>query len=422
MLLPRRFPPSLLQTEDDLLALRGAVASLEESVAVLTAETAAMQRAAGDDKLAMYRQQAALVAKKVTQREEALEVVSREMDALARDIEGKEAKLSEMSGPRHMSREEFAAYAAALRAKTQTYKGLKQELADVRQETVVLARTEALLKARAGDIDVFLRKLEEKKGVSGYTAVQSEMEKVSALKQRIDESKGATLNEISRIVDDINALVRDKRAQLQPAIKELRTRRAEFGEVEAVYLRDKAVYESVASGLEGERAALEREADALQEDALREESRFHMLATQLEGVTAALERAKSEADCEKGSDRYLRDFKTRKDLYATKLGQLETLAKELRKKQKDIRENAAAHAAQRARFGDLHKLLQAKANVYRIDPTGGYSGVPAVEAMLAAAARGGDGTAAGGAGAAGGAAGGVGFEDTGGANVMILDQ
>jgi catalase (peroxidase I) len=41
-----------------------------------------------------------------------------------------------------------------------------------------------------------------------YTAVASEMEKVSALKQRIDESKGKTLNEISRIVDDINA-VRD---------------------------------------------------------------------------------------------------------------------------------------------------------------------------------------------------------------------
>jgi len=32
------------------------------------------------------------------------------------------------------------------------------------------------------------------------------MEKVSALKQRIDESKGKTLNEISRIVDDINAV------------------------------------------------------------------------------------------------------------------------------------------------------------------------------------------------------------------------
>jgi hypothetical protein len=63
-----------------------------------------------------------------------------------------------------------------------------------------------LLKSRAGDLAEFLRRLEERKGVSGYTVVQSELEKVSALKQRIDESKGATLNEISRIVDDINAV------------------------------------------------------------------------------------------------------------------------------------------------------------------------------------------------------------------------
>jgi len=66
-----------------------------------------------------------------------------------------------------MRREEFNAYAAGLRAKTQTFKALKQELADVRQETVILGRTEALLKSRAGDMDEFLRKMEERAGVTG---------------------------------------------------------------------------------------------------------------------------------------------------------------------------------------------------------------------------------------------------------------
>jgi hypothetical protein len=41
-----------------------------------------------------------------------------------------------------MKRDEFNAYAANLRAKTQEFKNLKQDLADVRQETVVLANTE----------------------------------------------------------------------------------------------------------------------------------------------------------------------------------------------------------------------------------------------------------------------------------------
>ena len=47
-----------------------------------------------------------------------------------------------MSGPKFMKRDEFKAYAAALRTKTSTFKQLKQELADLRQETVIVARTE----------------------------------------------------------------------------------------------------------------------------------------------------------------------------------------------------------------------------------------------------------------------------------------
>jgi intraflagellar transport protein 81 len=69
-----------------------------------------------------------------------------------------------------------------------------------------------VLKSRAGDLDDFLKKMEDKQGISGYTVVQSEMEKISALKQRIDESKGKTLQEISRIVDDINSVRRASRA------------------------------------------------------------------------------------------------------------------------------------------------------------------------------------------------------------------
>jgi hypothetical protein len=96
-----------------------------------------------------------------------------------------------------MRKEEFKAYAATLRAKTNTFKNLKLNLADLRQETVVLARTEQvcallqlqvnrlkaygvlqILKGRAGDADAFLRQLEAKAGVTGYTAVQSDLEQV----------------------------------------------------------------------------------------------------------------------------------------------------------------------------------------------------------------------------------------------------
>lgn len=210
-------------------------------------------------------------------------------------------------------------------------------------------------------------------------------------------------------------MVRDRKAKLQPAIQQLRSIRAEHAELEAAYLRDKAVYENTSAGLEAERGALERQADTLQEDALREESRYHQLTLLADTTQAALDRAREEAECEKPDGRFLRDFKTRKDLYSHKLSQLETMAKELRKKQKDIKENSSLHAAQRTRFVDLKRLLAAKQAIYRVDPTGGFSGgAGSLDALIAggfpAARRG------------GGGGGGVGFEDTGAANVMILGE
>ena len=49
----------------------------------------------------------------------------------------------------------------------------------------------------------------------------------------------------------------------------------------------------------------------------------------------------------------------------TPSAQLEALAKELRRKQKDLKENASGNVFQRARFADLRRLLRAKADLYR---------------------------------------------------------
>ncbi len=310
------------KSEAALAELRGRVASSEAAVARLTAQVAGAQRAAGDDKLAMFRQQAALVARKLAQREEALDALKRVAEGVACEVEAREAKLSELSGPKYMRREEFKAYAASLRTKTGTFKGLKAALGEVRQETVVLARTEELLRGRAGDMDAFLARLEAKKGVSGYTQVASDLEKVSALKARIDDSKGATLQEFSRIVDDIQVTIRGRKERLKPQMDALRAARGSFHEANATFAREKATYESVAVGLEAEKAALEKQADALQAEAAADEARAALCAAQREVLLALAARAREENGYEAGEGRFNHDFATHKELYAHKLQQV----------------------------------------------------------------------------------------------------
>ena len=60
-----------------------------------------------------------------------------------------------------------------------------------------------------------------------------------------------------------------------PQIKELRSVRQQFQELEHTYLNLKSAYDNVAVGLESERLKLEAECESRQNECVREESRFH---------------------------------------------------------------------------------------------------------------------------------------------------
>lgn len=59
-----------------------------------------------------------------------------------------------------------------------------------RAESVVLHRTEQILKSRDRNLDDFLRQLEAKKGVLGYRETQEKLEKASEATAAVDSIKG----------------------------------------------------------------------------------------------------------------------------------------------------------------------------------------------------------------------------------------
>lgn len=56
-------------------------------------------------------------------------------------------------------------------------------------------------------------------GVAGYSDAQSKLEQISSLKMRLDEQKGATLEEMSQMVEQLNAHIAAKKTELAPLIK-----------------------------------------------------------------------------------------------------------------------------------------------------------------------------------------------------------
>ncbi|KAJ0394462.1 hypothetical protein P43SY_010320 [Pythium insidiosum] len=403
------------KTEADIADMEDEISSLKRSIQqaqAQLAEAASRQSGGGgDDKLAIFRQHANVQAKKLAEKEDELETLRGEKGKLQKQIEELEARLSELSGSKFMSRDEFKQFVNTLRNKTNQYKKVKAELAELTAESVVLHRTEQLLKGKLSDLDGFLRDLEAKKGVTGFLDTQDKLEQISERNAQINKVKGETLEEISRIVTDINQTLKERKNQLAPQIKELRAVRQRYQEMEQTYLERKAQYDNTAVGLETERIKLEQECHAFQDDCLREESQYHTLQCLLDIERGRVERIQQEMEYEKGSARLLRDIKSFQDLYKQKVTQQESLTKELRKQQKTLKTNTSEHVAQREMFEGLLALLQCKMRLSsgsgaRQDAsgaaaTGGKAGISALELF--------DGHAD------------IAQFDVGGANVMTLD-
>ncbi|GMG17691.1 unnamed protein product [Phytophthora fragariaefolia] len=357
------------KTEHDIADMEDEVQALRRVIQQYQAQIADAQVAQGsgdgEDKLAVFRQHANLQARKLAEKEDELEQLRADKQRLLRNTEELEAKLASISGSKFMSREEFKQYATTLRNKTNQYKKVKAELAELTAESVVLHRTEQLLKSKDADLEGFLRDLERQKGVSGFLATQEKIDDVSVQNARVNALKGETLEEISRVVTDINQALKERKNQLAPQIKELRTVRQRYQEMEQVYLERKAQYDHTAVGLEAERLKLEQECAAFQEDALREESQFHLLHCQLQLQQGKADKIAQEIEFEQGTSnaRLLRDIRSFQELYKHKVAQQESLTKELRKQQKALKTSAPGKKQQREMFEGLLQLLSCKARL-----------------------------------------------------------
>lgn len=309
-----------------------------------------------------------MVARKLTEQQFELEEHQAETEELKAAIEDKDAVLCEMSGPKFMKREEFKQYATQLRSKTNKYKSLKLELTQLQSESVVLNRTEQILKARDENVSEFMAAREQEKGVAGYQKTEKELAEISQKKTSTDREKGQTLEEISKIVTDINIALKDRKNKLAPQIKELRSVRQQFQELEQFYLKHKKTYENTAAGLESERLKLEQECEKLQNKALQEESRYHYLNCLLDIATVQLEKVKDQDKLQKKSGGSRGGNKSIIEGYNQKISTQIEMKKTLMKQHKKIKENEKPYLKQKSMFENLQRLLSKKKEVLTKNP------------------------------------------------------
>ncbi|KAM8918420.1 intraflagellar transport protein 81 homolog isoform 2-T2 [Lycaon pictus] len=309
----------------DLLELESKINEINTEINQLI-EKKMMRNEPIEGKLSLYRQQASIISRKKEAKAEELQEAKEKLANLEREVSVKTNQTREFDG-------------------TEVLKGDD--------------RTEELLKQRHENIQHQLQTIEDKKGISGYSYTQEELERVSALKTEVDEMKGRTLDDMSEMVKKLNSLVSEKKSALAPVIKELRQLRQKCQELTQECDEKKSQYDSCAAGLESNRSKLEQEVRGLREECLQEESRYHYTNCMIKNLEIQLRRATDEMKAYVSSDQQEKR-KAVREQYTKNIAEQENLGKKLREKQKAVRESHGPNMKQAKMWRDFEQLMECK--------------------------------------------------------------
>jgi intraflagellar transport protein 81 len=332
----------------DINDMENELAQLQEHIGGLEATIAEQNQP--DSRLTVYKQQASLVAKKKEMALKDKKVLEDERDTLGKQLSQKEREYEQMRGHKFMKRDEFKNYAASLRDKSAKFKRLKGDLSNLRHECAVLTRTEQILQAKDPT-------------PSGMRQTEAALEKASVEKSKVDQVKGKTLDEISSVVTQINAQLKDKKNKLAPMIKSLRTVRQNFQAVEATYLEKKSLYDSAQLTVNADLSKYSGEVVVLQKEVEEAERQYHEIHVHLTMSESRLNRAVHELKCQRGEETHSKEFSSLSAEYSAELSRMEQVSRDLRKQQKAVKESHEDSLAQRQSFIQLESLMRVKLKV-----------------------------------------------------------
>ncbi|XP_057602988.1 intraflagellar transport protein 81 homolog isoform X3 [Hippopotamus amphibius kiboko] len=313
----------------DLLELESKINEINTQINQLI-EKKMMRNEPIEGKLSLYRQQASIISRKKEAKAEELQEAKEKLANLEREVSVKTNQTREFDGTEVLKGDEFKRYVSKLRSKSTVFKKKHQIIAEFKAEFGLLQRTEELLKQRHENIQHQLQTIEEKKGISGYSYTQEELERVSALKSEVDEMKGRTLDDMSEMVKKLNSLVSEKKSALAPVIKELRQLRQKCQEVRG-----------------------------LREECLQEESSYHYINCMIKNLEVQLHRATDEMKAYVSSDQQEKR-KAIREQYTKNIAEQENLGKKLREKQKAVRESHGPNMKQAKMWRDFEQLMECK--------------------------------------------------------------
>ncbi|CAH8682348.1 unnamed protein product [Schistosoma rodhaini] len=345
-----------------------------------------------DDKISLFRQQAAIVRRKKLAAAETLTTTRDRLSELNNRLEEMKSQLGESAtvDPNGengdgiavnkaldlscLKTDEFQRYVAKLRSKNTVYKQKRAQLSELRAEKGILSRTIEILRNEENEIKTSLDNGESEHGISSYWETQTDLGKISEQMSMLNEHKGTKLEEMSKIIQQLNNRINAKRTQLAPIIRELRHLRQRAQELGQIHVEKKSAYDALTAGQESQSIRLEQEVRTIREEEKIEESKFHYLTANLELLHIQQKRLQGEirgyvtdsshvtlsSNKNESKTETVEKRKSYREIYTRKIAEQEALTKTLKQEQKRLIENEKFGLKQVSLWTDLLRLLEIK--------------------------------------------------------------
>lgn len=296
-----------------------------------------------DDKTVLFRQQAAIIARKKDSMTEKFSQLKTELQEVYLKLQEKQQKLDEIVGENGgflKDNEKFQEYVNKLRTRSTIYKRYRNDIAVLKAECGVLSRTVDILRTKASQMSVDLSNL----NLGSNHQLDEGIE---------NENSDSLLVLITQITANIAAL----KNKLSPMINEVKPLHDRIRELLEVHNEKKKMYDRTDIALNTNLMKLINEVNNLQEEHLQTVLETNLSSSSIHIAEVNLKRAKDEfkAAVDKNTTTPLM-----RDRLNQKIAESEKIGKLLKDEQRYIKENEKRFVKQRNSWNDIYHLLQLK--------------------------------------------------------------
>jgi hypothetical protein len=358
LMLPEISYDELAKLKKDRLNFQNEIEKLENKV---------KNSASKSSELTIYKQNAIQATNNKESALKILDKLEKEKVLLEHKITEMEKKFEQTKGFRYIRKDDIIQQAENVKKKKEVYVKYNKVLDILKGDTLILDRTVSILRSKTSEGDSIIKKIEEKQGFNSNANAKKELEELSRKKQEIDINKAMTLEEYSKLINQIRSKIQETHNKHAPLIEEHAKIKQEHEQLTPIYNQKKQVFDSSVADIQSQYNKVKEEYSKFEAPFKEHQNKYHQLNLGLRITEEMVKRYEAETSFLSKKDKKMNEkYKSYSEYYKKILAEQDNFLQDLKEKQKRIKDTYEDNNRQLVYYNDLKKLLSIKKQTLQV--------------------------------------------------------